>query len=216
VRFTLVTDGPTDSVLRNHIAWLLKQHVGLVPVESHWADFRSFREPPTDLASKIKLAVEYYPCDVLFVHRDAERESPDQRRREIENAVAAIRNQLPPRVCVIPVRMTEAWLLFNEEAIRLAAGNPNGKVKLDLPHDRAETLPDPKEVLHKALRLACELTGRRLRKFDIMHAVHRVAGSIDDFSPLRALPAFRAMEEELLAVLKGAGSGGTVSIGKSG
>ncbi|MGA2032470.1 MAG: hypothetical protein ABSG68_09455 [Thermoguttaceae bacterium] len=201
MRFTLVADGPTDFVLCRHIEWLLKKHVGLVPVEYHCADFRSFRRPPTDLASKIRRAVAFYPCDVLFIHRDAEREEPEQRRGEIRTAIGAVRLTVP-RVCVIPVRMTEAWLLFDEGAVRRAAGNPNGAAELELPHARAETLANPKDILHKALLAACGLSGRRLKKFDLSQAVHRVADYIDDFSPLRALSAFQVLEDELCAVLR--------------
>ncbi|MGA2067919.1 MAG: hypothetical protein ABSG86_23320 [Thermoguttaceae bacterium] len=201
MRFTLVTDGPTDSVLCRHIEWLLKKHVGLVPVESQWAEFRWLREPPTDLASKIAKAAELYPCDVLFVHRDAETEEPERRRDEIHAAVGKARLKVS-QVCVIPVRMTEAWLLFDEAAVRWAAGNPNGEAELGLPHARAETLPNPKAVLHKALVTACGLAGRRRRTFDISQAVHQVAEYIDDFSPLLALPAFQALEKEVLAVLR--------------
>ena len=104
--------------------------------------------------------------------------------------------------------MTEAWLLFDERAVRQAAGNPNGVVDLDLPSGRADLLPDPKGVLHKALQLACGLTGRRLKKFETPQAVHRFADYIDDFSPLRRLPAFQDMENELLAVLRDHPAGG--------
>jgi hypothetical protein len=42
--------------------------------------------------------------------------------------------QTPVRhIPVVPVRMTEAWLLADEFAIRSAPGNPNGTQSLDLP-----------------------------------------------------------------------------------
>jgi hypothetical protein len=49
---------------------------------------------------------------------------------------------------------------------------------------------------------------RRRRKFDASQAVHRVADYIDDFSPLRRLPAFQHMENEVLAVLRDQPAGG--------
>jgi hypothetical protein len=98
--------------------------------------------------------------------------------------------------------MSEAWLLFTEDAIRLAAGNPYSRCQLDLPTTReAERLADPKHVLFEKLREASELTGRRLRKFDRNRARAQVAEYIDDFSPLRSFAAFLAFEEDLRTVM---------------
>ena len=36
-------------------------------------------------------------------------------------------------VCVVPIRMTESWLLISEPAIRRAASNPRGREVIHLP-----------------------------------------------------------------------------------
>jgi hypothetical protein len=78
------------------------------------------------LAERISRALALFPADLLFVHRDADRGPTATRREEIRRAVAAtMANQMT--VPVVPVRMTEAWLLIDEAAIRSAAGNPRGK-----------------------------------------------------------------------------------------
>ena len=46
------------------------------------------------------------------------------RKAEVQAAIATLDK---PAICVIPVRMQEAWLLFDEIAIRHAAGNPHGR-----------------------------------------------------------------------------------------
>ena len=128
--------------------------------------------------------------NLLFVHRDAERVDREVRRREIpwNDRVVA----------VIPVRMTEAWLLVDETALRKAAGNPSGRVSLALPPPgRLESLPDPKTLLRELLAEASEATGRRRRRFDQAAARQRLADLIEDFSPLRDSPAFGAFEAEL-------------------
>lgn len=101
------------------------------------------------LAARIRESVRLYPCDLLFVHRDADREARDKRVEEIETAVTDTRlDSATPCVCVIPVRMQEAWLLCDEEAIRYAAGNRNGRQSLELPIlNQLETVADPKLVL---------------------------------------------------------------------
>jgi hypothetical protein len=149
-------------------------------------------------------AVDLYPCDLLFVHRDAENEPAQNRIDEIRGAVKKLANDLRvPVVEVVTVRMQEAWFLFDEPAIRTASGNPNGQLEFDLPPiSKLESIPDPKAVLHEALRIFSGLKGRRLKAFRASVHANRVAELIDDFSPLRRLSAFRDFEERLNAALQ--------------
>ena len=126
---------------------------------------------------------------------------------EIEKAVAAVDSWDRDRtVAVVPDRMTEAWLLIDEAALRSAAGDPRGMVPLGMPLvQQLERLPDPKKTLHDLLRAASGLTGRRLRKFRMDQAVHRLAQGIQDYSPLRDLSAFRALEEEMEQIVAAKG-----------
>ncbi|RYZ17702.1 MAG: hypothetical protein EOO70_01175 [Myxococcaceae bacterium] len=202
--YTLVADGPSDRCLEPIINWTLAQAMKPVEalIDAQIADFRDTPGAPRSLDERITRAVEQFPCDLLFVHRDAERESPERRRDEIASAVRGI--GLAHVVCIVPIRMTEAWLLFDEHAIRRAAGNPNGTVPLHLPPaSRFEALPDPKQVLGDALLMASEANGRKLRQFqrDISMLKHRVAELIEDFTPLRRLSAFQTFERELRAVV---------------
>ena len=161
VRATLVTDGSSDVAFLPLLRWLVG---GLTtePFELKWGDLRGMPRPPKSLTDRLILAVELYPCHLLFVHRDAEKRDPQRRRAEIDAAnLTAL-----PHVCVIPVRMQEAWLLHDECALRLAAECPSGTTPLNLPAcAHWESLPDPKGVLHGALRLASGAKGRRAKKF---------------------------------------------------
>jgi hypothetical protein len=94
--------------------------------------------------------------------------------------------------------MQEAWLLFDEAAIRVAAGNRHGTMPLDLPPiDTLEHLPDPNRVLYDLLRAASGLTGRRRRQFRVQRSARRVAEFINDFSALRTLSAFNRLEADI-------------------
>jgi hypothetical protein len=98
--------------------------------------------------------------------------------------------------------MTEAWLFVNESAIREAAGNPNGRMDLELPPlQTIERMPDPKARLCEALRVATGLGRRRLDSFHERSAIQRVASLIGDFSDLRCLPAFQRLEADLRHLL---------------
>src|SRR4051794_15078621 len=126
---TLVTDGPSDSeMLIPILEWLLRTHCGEIGVKVVHADTLRCREVPKRLEKKIAFALEAYHCECLFIHRDAEGDLPDCRRQEIQNAIDSLGAKMRiAHVCVVPIRMTEAWLLIDESAIRRASGNPNGK-----------------------------------------------------------------------------------------
>ena len=199
VRFTLLADGSSDRRLLPVIHWTLRQSSSLSFVGT-WAEFSSVRSRPSGLRARTRLAAELYPCDLLFVHRDAERATIAERAFEIADAVAGLGAQRT--VAVVTVRMQEAWFLFDESAIRTAAANPYGAVSLSLPRMRGvENIPDPKLVLHNLLKTASGLHGRGLRRFDVKAATYRVADLIDDYSPLRQLHAFRAFEANVAQAL---------------
>ena len=205
LRFTLLSDGSTDRTLIPILTWALKERGVTVAIDPQWADLGRLPKQPKSLAERIALASELYPCDLIFVHRDAERIAYASRRREIDEAISEavkLTHHFPSATCVVPVRMTEAWLLFDEAAIRSAAGNPRGRRPLGLPHlDNLEKLPDPKRSLHDLLREASELTGRRRRQMNVRRAVHTVSERVNDFGPLRRLAAFSALERDLDAVV---------------
>ena len=191
------------------LRWALIENAVQRSIQPSWADLRQLRKPPRGLTNRISAALAYWPCDLLFIHRDAEGDGLLRRRQEIYRAVqeafAQARN--PPRaVCVVPVRMLEAWFLTDLEAIREAAGNPAGSQQLELPDVRSiEALPDPKNMLYEILRDASGLSGRRRRKLQVNHAVHRIGQLKSEFNALRALAAFRQMEEDLRQVIHGCG-----------
>lgn len=211
LRFTLVTDGPTDQVLLHPLRWLLINNGVSRPIESVWADLRQLPNPPTRLENKIATALDLYPCDLIFIHRDAEKEPRTNRIDQIQRAINLASADLfnnKPYVCVVPVRMTEAWLLFDEANIGFAAGNPVGTINLRIPpFQKIEGLPNPKETLHSLLQDATELPARRLKKFSATQAFYRLAELIEDFSPLRQLPAFAALETDLQGAIQRAGWG---------
>lgn len=149
---------------------------------------------------RVNEALRLYPCDLLFVHRDAEGQSVELRYQEIGTAVPPSQRS----VAVVPVRMQEAWLLHDEHALRKAAGRPSGREPLDLPSlSRIEAVNDPKRTLHAALLTAAAVTGRRRRTFDAGRMAHRLAALIEDWTPLRRLPAFRRLEAETREALRG-------------
>lgn len=202
LRFTFLTDGSSDRALIPLLKWLLDKNGVQCAIQAQWADLGRARLPkkPT-LADKIYYALELYPCELLFIHRDAETETRAKRIIEIQQAVALAMQKYAaasPYLCVIPVRMQEAWLLFDETAIKHAAGNRHYRESLRLPTlQNLEDVANPKEELHQRLKQACQLSGRRLQNFPVHQHAQRVAEFIEDFAPLRALPAFKTLEQDI-------------------
>jgi hypothetical protein len=199
LRFTLLPDGTSDRAFLPILKWLLENNGIKSPIQGDWAKLGLLPHAPKTLPERINQSIQLAPCDLLFVHRDAEKEPRENRINEIHTSLKTIQAHVTvPVICVIPVRMLEAWLLFDEVAIRKAAGNPGGKCQLNLPNlRRLEEIADPKNELHSVLQQASELTGRRLKKFNVYEKIFRVADLITDFSPLHQLSAFQALETDI-------------------
>ncbi|MFN9861081.1 MAG: hypothetical protein ACK556_23840, partial [Pseudanabaena sp.] len=148
LRYTLLTDGSSDRALARILDWLLRIYLPHMPIQSQWANLGRLPKPPKTLSDRIVAALDLYPCDLLFIHRDAEREPINARVEEINSAMVIVQSKMTDSITtvpVIPIRMTEAWLLIDEKAIKTAAGNPRGKQILSMPAiNRLETIPDPK------------------------------------------------------------------------
>ena len=197
LRYTLVADGSSDQVLMHVIDWLIACHRPELTVAGSFA--RDLGKVGGRLADRLPAVLRLFPCDMLFVHRDTEGGTLAERVREIDAAVRPLHSHWVP---VVPARMTEAWLLSDVAAIRAAAGNKHGRARLDLPSRREwETLADPKQLLLDALVIASEKTRRAQTRFAPHKARALVAALTADFSPLRGLAAFDALEASLLNVL---------------
>ncbi len=213
LRVTLLSDGPSDRALIPILVWLLRENGVRSPIQSSWAELMRLPRPPSSFPDRITTAISLYPCEALFIHRDAEREPYTVRASEIETSVIAARaktlgSQFPAVVSVIPVRMQEAWLLIDAEALRRAVGNPNGHVPLILPPVASlEDIPDPKLMLTSLLEAATELGPHRLRKFNAGQATTILAGVISSYAPLRALPAFNQLESAIQRAIHDCGWG---------
>jgi Domain of unknown function (DUF4276) len=188
---TLVAEGSSDQALVPLIEFVLDEHCN-IPHLTTFADGL----PSGPLRDRVSRALALHPCDLLFVHRDADRDLVSRREEEIRAAVRATGS--PTAICLIPVRTTEAWLLADELAIRRASGNTAGSASLGLPAiGRLEAQTDPKGLLFLALEKASELGPHRLRRFDRNQARRQISGFMDDPSVLRKLPSFVHFESQV-------------------
>lgn len=205
--FTLVGEGPSDDALVPIVEWTLSNpELGLLPDVEFVSQFVGPAQTPGvfDVVDRAIACLADYPCDLLFIHHDADAPTASRWAEQISAGIINARQRghhLPAAIAVVPVRETEAWLLIDAQAIRVAAGVPGGTANLELPRGRAiERCPDPKFVLQQALQRARGLPGRRYRRVDGVLPLE-VARRIQDFSALRQLPAFQAFEADVRRVI---------------
>ena len=85
------------------IEFVLDEHWGVPHVTTFAQDL-----PSGPLRTRIAQALILHPCDLLFVHRDADREQVSLREDEIREAVRS--SGASTAICLIPVRMQDQGL----------------------------------------------------------------------------------------------------------
>ena len=203
LRFLLVCEGSSDAALIPHISKLLLQNGQSDPQGIDWARSGS-------LADKIREGLFFSgACDLLFVHRDADSDEesrsagPNRRANEIEAAVRDSGCDIP-WAGIVPVRMTESWLLLDESAIRRVAGRTSSDAALDLPSpNQVERESNPKDCLEQALITASGFSGRRLRNFkrDIPYLRQLLLNELPVGGSLEQVPSWVRFRDNLLAAL---------------
>jgi Domain of unknown function (DUF4276) len=194
-RFTLLAEGSSDRVLLPIIRWMLSQHHAAYEWSEQLANLSALPVAPRSLSDRISASINYFPSDILFVHRDSDNASVESRVEEIRTAFANNEDSLDV-ICIpiIPVRMTEAWLLISEPALRASVDNRNSRVALNLPSiNNIEVIANPKQLLEEKLLMASELTGRRRKKFHFPAHRARIPDSIDNWNRLLELPSARRL-----------------------
>lgn len=194
IRLGLITDGSSDRALIPIITLLLKKYLQLPyePIEYITCD-------TNDLPTKVLDVANKYSLDILFIHRDSENESWEKRNLEIQDATphSFVGRVIP----VIPIKMTETWLLTDAKAICNAVGNPNSVINLALPTSKQLEKCAAKTVLLAALTSASELGTKRRRKFRPEQFRHIVAELTVDLTLLRRIPSFQRLEDALRPLL---------------
>lgn len=162
IRGVLLCDGSSDRPLAGVLERVCADRGFDLSVTA--PDLRQLPSPPGHgLTDRVECVLELGTFDVLFVHRDAEGQDPGLRKTEVEQALHGYGFK---SVAVVPVRMTEAWLLLDEAGIRQVAGRPSGGEDLGLPRQPrdVESIADPKGMLKRALLVAGQPQGHRRRK----------------------------------------------------
>ena len=194
----LVCEGTSDAPLASHIELLLGNHgYGTV-------DF-NISTDGRRLVDKLRNGLDMAPhYDLIFVHRDADRAGADVRHREITEAVQQVGFD-SQWVGIVPVRMTEAWLILQEQAIRHAVRKAHGRATLNLPTPvEAERMADPKTILDIALLDASDERGRRRKGIQrqLPNLRRQLLESLPVAGPLEQVPSWVRFRDDTVAALQ--------------
>ena len=203
VRILFIGEGTSDSGIAAHIRRIAGEHGRTAFITDPLVE-RLPRPPRKTVAAKLQAVRDLGGVyDLIVLHRDGDREGRVPRLAEISAAAHRVMPDVP-HVPVIPIRMTEAWLLLDEAEIRRVAGSPNGKIPLNLPKpSKVESIPDPKAVLKETLARASCLRGRKLATFNDRFSRNRslLLERIDPEGPIQDVPSWRHFNADLIAGL---------------
>lgn len=142
---------------------------------------------------------------ILCVHTDADDENDIRAFREridpafqyiIENENDICKNL----VAIVPVRMTESWMLADKTLFKEEIGTTLSDRKLGL-ENSPEAMSNPKEIIKAAIRIAFENLPRRRRRPDITE-LYLPLGQKVRLQNLSNLPSYQKFKENIRVAFK--------------
>ncbi|MFB2833149.1 DUF4276 family protein [Floridanema evergladense] len=104
-------------------------------------------------------------------------------------------------VAIVPVQMTEAWMLADKELLKRQLGTKKNDEELGI-NKNPEDFSDPKNIIESAIRIAREhLTKRRRRKLTISE-LYQPIGQTIKLNKLDTLPSYQKFKEAVRDAFK--------------
>ena len=139
---------------------------------------------------------------VLCVHADAD--APHDTGtfdNKIRPAFMAVNHMHGNHVCknlvaIVPVQMTEAWMLSDKDLLKAEIGTSKSDVELGI-HRPPEVYANPKQAIEAAIKIARQdLTRRHRRELTIVE-LYRPIGQKLVLTRLENLPSYRKFKEAI-------------------
>ena len=182
-----------DSVSFEYGDTIVISHIQTIEVKQ-----RKFVDAMTNAAKK---CMEQYGIAILCVHTDADSPTDEiAMRYKIEPALNKIRkmkdNSCKLIVPVIPVQMSEAWMLADKSLLKQYIVTSKSDQELGI-NKTPESISNPKQVIEEAIRIARKgLPKRRRKNFKIGELYESIGVNIS-LENLRQLPSFRKFEDNV-------------------
>ncbi len=202
-----MTEGPTDtrfleSIIQRtfeDIAFECHGAIDVLPVQHISVRKSAFSDEVLNAAKK---AFEM-GLMVLCVHTDADAETDlIAFTNKITPAFEATQNNLKENcqilVAIVPVQMTEAWLLADKDTLKQEIGTDKTDHELGLLR-HPESLPDPKKVIENAISIAHQHVTRRHRYQLTLSELYTPIGQKVNLEKLSLLGSYRKFKEAVRA-----------------
>jgi hypothetical protein len=162
-----------------------------------------------DRAKEIKMAAQNAEgCTILIIHSDADDETDKYAFQErIKPGFELVKQADEEVLCknlvaVIPVQMTEAWMLADKEALQEELGTDKTFQELSLTFSlkQTEKIADPKSKIQEIIRIAFKDYPTRRKKFNI-GSLYSPLGQKVNLKILEQLPSYLKFKENLANTL---------------
>ena len=139
---------------------------------------------------------------ILCIHTDADRQS----ERRVMNdkflpATNKILSQNDTDTCkiivpIVPVRMTEAWMLADKELLKNEIGTNKTDNELGI-NRLPESVANPKGVIENAIRISRQSVTKRKRRMLSIDDIYLPMGLKVSIEKLEQLPSFKSFQENV-------------------
>lgn len=208
VRFA--TEGKTDvrfleSVIQRSfedIAFECRDQIEVLPLQH-------IRKISGDFISTVKIysqKAEELGIMILCIHTDADSsEDTNAFEDKINPAFSEIKQSTTDfcknLIAVVPVRMTEAWMLADKNLLKNEIGTQKTDQELNI-NKNPESFSDPKKTLEDAIRIAQQDLTKRKRRNLTIGELYLPIGQKISIAQLDSLPSFWKFKEAIKAVFK--------------
>lgn len=211
----LYTEGPTDEkflpiIIQRTIQQILIKR-GRMTVDilepillRRLVDHKSYGTQAERILRAARLAAGYH---TLIIHADADHASSQKALTERIQPGLELVQQSQDRVCgqvlpLIPIRMTEAWMLADPATLQDVIGTNVLPQTLGLPEraEQVQSIPNPKQTLNQAIQNALAHQSRRRRRLQPGALYEPLARQLS-LERLNQVPAYQQFVGEMTNTL---------------
>ena len=155
-----------------------------------------------------KVGFDKYGILLLFVHADADSIDDSQTfQSRINPAIAYVNQQDEALFCkhlvaVVPIQMTEAWMLADKTLLKSEIGVEGSDIDLGI-HRNPEEISNPKALIENIIRISKENNAKRKRRKGLtISDLYQIIGQSVDISELEKLTSYMKFKNSLIAKLR--------------
>jgi hypothetical protein len=210
----LFTEGTTDirfleSIVKTTLENLAIECSGYIETELEIIKIEkkglSFNQQVLKAAEKAKKDFEIL---ILFIHTDSDNsDDTNVFNTKIIPAKQLINQQKDDNVCkkivaLVPIQMTESWMLVDKELLKSEIGIDGSDLELGI-HRNPEEIANPKAVIENIIRLSKENQVKRKRNKGLnISDLYQIIGQKTDISQLEKLASYMKFKNSLIEKLR--------------